>query len=242
MLDLSDDDPYVLQALIHYLYNDVLDTSFLRPLAHGAYQHDSAFLIQIYSIGHKYNVPELRTLVTNRLSETCDPENDDADFIGALRVVDECTADNAIWDILLPKVRVNLQTLLKNQVFKDVVMQQSTMTLQLLASLAPSSRGPSPERARSRPSADFENPASKRIKITGAEDGDEYRLLGTSITRSPPADAVRVFQPDSNTPAPSRQYRSTHLGTVYSTHKNASSTGKAPSLFNRPTYTLRRRS
>ena len=76
----------------------------------------------------KYDVPRLRTLVVERLSLACDPRKNESDFIEALRVVDGCTAEDTIWDILIPKVKANLQTLLKNEVFKDFIREQSALT------------------------------------------------------------------------------------------------------------------
>lgn len=135
-INLPDDDPYVLRVLIRYFYHNLLDTSSRRPCASGNQQSDSVFLIQVYAIADKYNVPPLRSLVTTRLGAICDPKKDENDFIEALRVVDECTADNTIWDILIPKLKANLPVLLESPFFQKVVTEQPIMNLQILRSFA----------------------------------------------------------------------------------------------------------
>lgn len=47
-----------------------------------------------YAIADKYDLPALCKLVVQRLVETCDLRTDEADFIEASRVVDDCTFDN----------------------------------------------------------------------------------------------------------------------------------------------------
>lgn len=168
----------------------MLNTSLSLPTSHVHYQSDSAFLIQLYAVADKYDVPPLRSLILERLDAICDPLEHETDFIDALRVVDDCTADDVIWEILLPKLKTNLQTLLKNQTFREVVTEQSAMTLQLLDSLAPDPRISSPEKSKARPLADVESPFSKRNKTSGSE--GEYKLRGASSTHGLSTDAVRL--------------------------------------------------
>ena len=118
----------------------MLDIQFPRPSSH-VNRGDSTFLIQLYAVADKYDVPRLRSLILERLDATCNPEQEAA-FIDAILVVDEYTSNNAVWDILLPKIRANLQTLLKNEAFRDVVMSQPAMTLQLLDSFGSNNQIP----------------------------------------------------------------------------------------------------
>jgi len=126
----------VLRVLIRYLYKNVHDTT--QAFSFPPYQTlgDSAFLIHVYAIADKYDVPALCKRVVQRLVETCDPQKDEADFIEALRVVDDCTLDNEIWDFLLTKTRRNLQTLLKNGSFRELVLEHARLTFELLDSYA----------------------------------------------------------------------------------------------------------
>lgn len=114
----------------------MLDTSFSCPRDDENWQSESVFLIQVYAIADKYDVPPLRSLVTERLDSMCDPAEDENDFIEALRAVDEHTSDNTIWNILIPKLKASLPVLLENHFFEEVVMEQPAMNLQLLRSFA----------------------------------------------------------------------------------------------------------
>ena len=147
----------------------------------------------------KYDVPRLRTLVVERLSLACDPRKNESDFIEALRVVDGCTAEDTIWDILKPKVKANLQTLLKNEVFKDVIREQSALTIQLLHSFASGSQAPPPDEFKSVPSVDSETPNLKRSRLSE----DEQQTPRTNPIPPPTAAQVAptsLFQQSTSTP------------------------------------------
>lgn len=75
-------------------------------------------------------------LVVQRLTETCDAQKDEADFIEALGVVDDCTFDSTIWDFLLAKETGNLQTLLNTKSFRELILQHPKLTYELLGSYA----------------------------------------------------------------------------------------------------------
>ena len=117
----------------------------------------------------KYDVPRLRTLVVERLSAACDPQKDESDFIEALRVVDGCTAEDTIWNILIPKVKANLQALLKNEAFRDVVREQSALTFRLLDSFASGPRAQASDEFKSAPPVDSETPNRKRSRLSESE-------------------------------------------------------------------------
>lgn len=127
-LDLPEDDPCALEFLIRYLYKHVLDLSprpeSIRP---------SAFVIHVYAIADKYMVPKLRSIALKNLTDTCDPAKDADDFIDALKVVDECTADDSIWNILLPRAKTHMQALLAKEYFMDTIMEQKTLVSLLLS-------------------------------------------------------------------------------------------------------------
>lgn len=129
-INLPDDDPSVLQVLIHYLYHFVLDTT-CRPNT----ASPSTFLVHVYAIADKYNVKPLRRLILHRLDELCNPATDLDDFVAVLRVTDACTADGTLWDILLPKVRANITLLLRDEAFQELVMELPSLTLPLLGML-----------------------------------------------------------------------------------------------------------
>lgn len=120
----------MLQVLIHYVYHFTLDTTS-RPVTSGLW----TFLVHVYALADKYDVPPLRSLVVRRLHELCNPVTDIDQFIAVLRVVDACTAENTLWDIMVPKVSDNIALLLKDQSFQELVMECPRLTLSVLGML-----------------------------------------------------------------------------------------------------------
>jgi hypothetical protein len=112
------------------MYHFELDTSS-RPATSGLW----TFLVHVYALADKYDLPPLRSLVAQRLGEVCDPTTEIDEFVALLRVVDACTAERTLWDILLPKVRVNIKLLLKEESFQELVMEMPSLTLPLLGML-----------------------------------------------------------------------------------------------------------
>jgi hypothetical protein len=89
----------------------------------------------VYAAADKYDVPPLRRLIVQRLEELCDPVEDLDDFVAVLRVTDACTADRALWDILLPKAKTNITQLLQDESFRELAMELPSLTLPLLGML-----------------------------------------------------------------------------------------------------------
>lgn len=73
-----------------------------------------------------------------RLAETCDPVRDQKDFVEALRAVDNLTAENTIWEVLLPKVKDNLQMMLGNEAFEELILGQPALALRIFGFIAAS--------------------------------------------------------------------------------------------------------
>jgi hypothetical protein len=81
ILELPDDDPDALLVLIRYFYKNTLFTGFASSsVPRPQEKTGSAFLIYVYAIADKYDAPALRSLVVQRLEETCDPFDDMDDF------------------------------------------------------------------------------------------------------------------------------------------------------------------
>jgi hypothetical protein len=136
-LSLPDDDPWVLRVLIRYFYKNVLDTK-IKPYE----TPTSAFLVQVYALADKYDVPPLRSLVVQRLEETCDPLEDMDDFIAALRIVDSHTAEDTVWEVFLPKMQEDLEILVQDCKFREVLVEQPTVAIRLLAHIAAEDQSP----------------------------------------------------------------------------------------------------
>jgi hypothetical protein len=139
-LSLPDDDPWVLRALLRCFYKNALDTN-IKPYE----TPTSAFLIQVYAIADKYDVPPLRELVVQRLDEFCHPLDDMDDFIAALRIVDGHTAEDTLWEVFLPKMHEDLEILVQDCKFREVLVEQPTVAIRLLAHIAADGQSPPEE-------------------------------------------------------------------------------------------------
>jgi hypothetical protein len=154
-IDLPDDEPQVLQALIHFLYNSKLDTAE-RSTTSGL----STLLVHVYAIADKYDVAALRALAVVRLNVVCDPVKNMEDFLAVLRVTDACTVEKTIWNILIPKARSHISLLLKNESFRELVVELPTLTFSLLACL------------------ENEKPSSGKLKRALEDSDDEREING----------------------------------------------------------------
>jgi hypothetical protein len=86
----------------------------------------------VYALADKYDVPPLRGLVVRRLKLFCDPTINIEEFVAVMRVTDACTAENTIWDVLLPLAKSNIGLLLANESFRELVVEIPTIALSLL--------------------------------------------------------------------------------------------------------------
>jgi hypothetical protein len=129
-INLPNDEPTVLNVLFQYLYAYELDNN-QRPPTSGLW----TFLVHVYGIVDKYDVPSLRQLVADRLEDLCDPEEHVDEFVAVLRVIDSCTAGSTLWDIMLPKVKAKLSLLSKDESFQELVMELPSLTIPLLGML-----------------------------------------------------------------------------------------------------------
>lgn len=118
IIDFPDDSPEVLEVMFHYFYHFVLDVS--KPPTTTS---PSQFVVQIYAIADKYDVPKLRTLAAQQLNKTCNPTTDITDFLCAIRAVDAFTVGKALWDILKPKIRANIALLCDDKGFCELLME-----------------------------------------------------------------------------------------------------------------------
>lgn len=129
-INLPDDEPQVLQVLIHYMYHFTLDITE-RPKTSGPW----TFLVHVYALADKYDVPPLRQLAARRLNDVCDPTKDIDEFAAVIRVTDACTVESTLWDILLLKAKANITMLLEDESFQELVMETPSLTLPLLRML-----------------------------------------------------------------------------------------------------------
>lgn len=165
-LDLSADDPTVLAALIHYLYNFTL-----RENTDSSAGSASSHFVHVYAIADKYDVPHLCTLAKLRLQKTFNTHTalaDHADFIETVRAVDEYTphslglkGEHGLWAVVLPVMKSNMATLLQNAAFKELLLELPDLNFRLLAMLDSAAAVPEP-------------PVKKRkVEVSDDEDDEE---------------------------------------------------------------------
>lgn len=91
-------------------------------------------LMGIYIIADKYNAPALRSRAAQQLWMQCHPVDNAHGFVGALRIVNECMPDDRIWKMLMPRIRKNIKMLLRNDAFKEWLLDEPDTNMQLLRS------------------------------------------------------------------------------------------------------------
>jgi hypothetical protein len=126
-IDLPDDEPWALEVLIRFLYHFNLESAVGRTIP-----RIPTFFISLYAIADKYDVASLRELIVAQLKVLCDPAKRPYEFVTAMRVTNVCTADNTLWDVLLPKAKSNIGLLLANETFRELVVDMPTLALCLL--------------------------------------------------------------------------------------------------------------
>lgn len=57
------------------------------------------------------------------------------EFVAAVGIVDQCSAGDALWDIMLPVVVANIDRLLAREDFKTTVLEQPNLNFKLLRML-----------------------------------------------------------------------------------------------------------
>jgi hypothetical protein len=117
----------VLQVLLHFLCNFTLDISG-SPSTSGPL----TFLVHVYAIADKYDIGPLRALAVERLDKECHPMKNGDNFIAVVRVTEACAAENTIWDVLMPKAKASVGFLLKQDSFRELVVEIPALSLSLL--------------------------------------------------------------------------------------------------------------
>lgn len=193
-IDFPEDKPAVLKAIVNFLYTNGFSLSF-APTG----MEPSVFGVHVYAAADKYNVPALRDLVLGKLSIRCDPVTNAKDFISALEVIGEATANDAIWDALLPKARKHLTTLLQEQDFQKLVADQPSFALKLLEAVDLNAKlDPDLETYRAQAS-DYEPPAKRVRRNNYRGRGRGGARTGGAPAAPRPADAWSNLLPVGNT-------------------------------------------
>jgi len=125
------DDLDALQALIAHIYHDNYDDSFAGEGS------TMCFAVRVYAIADKYEVTKLQSLAADKLKSLSKKPKDHPEFIAALNLINGCTNpnDSTLDDIVLPQIKKNLTTLLQLDDFKEHVLDNRALNLELLSML-----------------------------------------------------------------------------------------------------------
>lgn len=128
-IELPDDDPAYLYTLLDWLYKSVY-TNYTCDID----MPYSVFAVHIYAIADKYGVDALREKAAERLSGNPFSDVYYDDLVGVLRAIEECTnpKDTTLWDIVLPKVKDNINLLLKDEDFTNLICEKPEINLRIL--------------------------------------------------------------------------------------------------------------
>ncbi|KAK5735121.1 hypothetical protein LTR17_008457 [Elasticomyces elasticus] len=133
-LTLNHDDPGELAVMLHFFYH----SSLPAPSA-GTREADPEFMVCVYKMADKYDVPALCALAASTFSKLlkpiCDLSNIDS-FCVALIAIDEFITDDKFWDIAVPKIVDNMSWLASNDKFCDLLQRMPKLNQKLLVSAA----------------------------------------------------------------------------------------------------------
>lgn len=133
-IGLQDDDPQVLQAVIHYLYHFNYDESSRGETPAIVYA------VQVYAIAGKYSLPGLKAQACKRFLALCTTVHEDADIIiEAIHAIDENVPepDRTLWNLLLPAIKqFHMDALLRSDDFQTLMVEMPKVNFALMSLLA----------------------------------------------------------------------------------------------------------
>ncbi|KAK5682735.1 hypothetical protein LTS10_005865 [Elasticomyces elasticus] len=133
-LTLNHDNADELAVMLHFFYHSSLPTP-----AECAYMTEPAFMVYVYKMADKFDVPALCAAATSRFSEVLHPMQDLSNyelFCTALMTIDENVSTAKLWDIAVPRIVDNMSWLAHNDKFCDLLQRMPELNQKLLISAA----------------------------------------------------------------------------------------------------------
>ncbi|KAK3624225.1 hypothetical protein LTR56_021161 [Elasticomyces elasticus] len=133
-LTLNHDNADELAVMLHFFYHSSLPTP-----AECAYMTEPAFMVYVYKMAEKFDVPALCAAATSRFSELLHPMQDLSNyelFCTALMTIDENVSTAKLWDIAVPRIVDNMSWLAHNDKFCDLLQRMPELNQKLLISAA----------------------------------------------------------------------------------------------------------
>ncbi|KAK4545962.1 hypothetical protein LTR36_002526 [Oleoguttula mirabilis] len=103
-----DDDPKVLQVLLHYLYNFTYDD------ASRGEETEASFAVRVYAVADKYDVDPPRLVAAQKLSDFVIPTDGGREHFLAVvyAIAKYCNPkDTTLWDIIMPRMIAGIDRL-----------------------------------------------------------------------------------------------------------------------------------
>ncbi|KAM3417088.1 hypothetical protein BST61_g8664 [Cercospora zeina] len=125
-----DEDPGIFSVLIKHLYSFKYEDS-----ARGDVEA-APFAVFVYGLADKYDIEPLRAQAAKQLKEVLNPK-DVGTFIETVHAIDENTADQVLWDIVIPVIKSNMGQLLQHQQFRNMLHEMKDLNFRLLSMLDP---------------------------------------------------------------------------------------------------------
>jgi len=130
VIKLDHDDPFVLQAMLHWMYKSTYDDdNGNNPSRCSAI----VFNVQVYAIANKYNVSELKDLALASFTAQAGDHWDEAEFTQALRLTHDDDKfpqhDTAMAEAARAQLRVHAGDLMESEKFMSMIDQVGGIVL-----------------------------------------------------------------------------------------------------------------
>jgi hypothetical protein len=114
------EEPRVFQALLHYMYYFTYDDSS-NGSGRNQYKPPAVFAATVYRLASEYKIKLLKELVAGSFEWICNTR--DRSFIEVVRYINQylCHVDSVLWDIALSKMREDIDFLLGQDTFENLL-------------------------------------------------------------------------------------------------------------------------
>ncbi|KAK3624222.1 hypothetical protein LTR56_021158 [Elasticomyces elasticus] len=140
-ITLEHDEPDIIASMLHFFYSgEILSAATAATTAdQNTIKAEGSYIVKVYAIADKYDVPSLRAQATAQLPYMLRLERKQhqiKDLVTTIRAIDEHTADNTLWKIVIPEIVSELGWLAQDNEFSVLLQEMPALTKALLTSTA----------------------------------------------------------------------------------------------------------
>ncbi|KAK3636862.1 hypothetical protein LTR56_013973 [Elasticomyces elasticus] len=140
-ITLEHDEPDIIASMLHFFYNaEILSAATAATAAdQDTIKAEGSYMVKVYAIADKYDVPSLRHQATTQLAGALRLERKQThlkELIATIRAIDEHTADSTLWKIVIPEIIRDLGWLSQDNDFSVLLQEMPALTKALLTSTA----------------------------------------------------------------------------------------------------------